>query len=57
MTHKPVTKEDIGRMVRYYDNGWRFAQLLELGAQVVKVLHPVKGKQRIPLSEVETLQD
>jgi|HubBroStandDraft_1064217.scaffolds.fasta_scaffold30691_2 hypothetical protein len=59
------SKADIGKQVRYWDNGWHFAKLIELGRRWALVLHPVHGRispktkerlpYRVPVGTVESL--
>jgi hypothetical protein len=59
------TKADIGQQVRYWENGWHFAKLVELGRRWAKVSHPTRGRKspktgqrlpyRIPVSSVQSL--
>ena len=60
------TKADLGQQVRYWDNGWHFARLVELGRRWAKVQHPVHGRKspvtgarlpyRVAVDTVESLQ-
>jgi hypothetical protein len=61
------TKADIGKQVRYWDNGWHFAVLLEVGRRWAKVQHPTLGRKspktgerlpyRVPVGTVESLAE
>lgn len=48
-----ITAEHIGKVVRYYDSGWRFGTLLEIRPYHYVVLHPVSGKVKVPLENLE----
>lgn len=60
------TKADIGKPVRYWDNGWHIATLLQLGRRWAKVKHPMHGRRspvtserlpyRVPVGTVESLE-
>ena len=61
---RQATQADIGRIVRFYLNGWRYGRLLEIEKRAVKwtaVIQspPIKGKRstRVPLEDVEAPED
>lgn len=55
VTNKLADKDDIGGMIRYYDNGWRFAKLIKLGRKWARIQHPVSGLRWIEVGQVEHL--
>lgn len=50
---KPELIPYIGRFIRYFDKGWRFAKLLAINNNLAILEHPVTGKHKIPLKDVE----
>jgi hypothetical protein len=60
------SKADVGKAVRYWKNGWHFAELIELGRKWAKVKHPTIGRRspttglrlpyRVPINLVESIQ-
>lgn len=49
----PELEQEIGRFVRYFDKGWRFAKLIEIKKNRAHLLHPVSGPHWIDIKEVE----
>ena len=54
MSKAPATIADIGHLVEYYQEGWRYGMLRKLGVLAI-IEHPTHGKQRIPAADVFSL--
>jgi hypothetical protein len=50
---KPELVQEIGRFVRYWDRGWRFATLIGIENNQAHLTHPVTGPHWVNLKEVE----
>jgi len=49
-----VSKDDVGRTVRYWKNGWRFGILSDVDKNTAEVKHPVLKKiQKVPIADCE----
>jgi hypothetical protein len=50
---KPELVQHIGRFIRYFDKGWRFSKLLAIKDNIALLEHPVSGKHKLSLKDVE----
>ena len=58
---RPATTADVGHIVRFYQNGWRFGRLVSIEKKKTAVIQspPIPGKHcvKISLADVEAAED
>jgi hypothetical protein len=55
MPAKPITHEQVGQLVRYYDNGWHTGVLVSLTAEIKPAVR--KRTKKMPAKECEKLEE
>jgi len=56
---RQATTADLGRIVRYYLNGWRFGRLAKIEGQTATLQPPRDGARavHVPLADVESMPE